>query len=477
MKLLSAHRILIVLSLILMTRHAVFASDSNADYILGPGDVLSVKDNNGEITKAPVLPDGTAVVNNAGVIKAAGVTIQRVNELVNEAAKKWFSSPHVEVTLERRRLEQVYVLGAVKHPGLYSVKEKTAESANSRVQSEDPTVSKVLAKTDLKSRESFTVSTVLETAGGLKENADIRHLHVTRLHPKCVINVDLWALMHSGDKKEDLVLEPGDVIYVPIAGTESGISDTGVVRPVGNKIRVIGAVIKPGLLEVPKGGIDLLTVIARAGGLSQPDSRPTIIVARTAEDGHFTTEHVVWNRKVSRMLEPGDIVVVKQRQANDYKISGSTFSNYGGYGSSLRKHTFHSPTQIEERRQHCAVDIDNLWRIAQHQHHGATTKDQIEAAYNEFESSLQKAADELDTGEPLKSDWATELIAYYTRPHHKWPAVSPTLDKVLEAREKLVQFTTEQVVASVERKLYRFAPIEDKSSHSSPNVVPPLLKR
>lgn len=462
MKFPSAHQIWIALSILIMTHCGTLASEPDADYILGPGDALSIKDDNGTVTTAPVLPNGTAVVNYAGVIDAAGLTIHRINELVNEAAKKWFASPHIEITLDRRRLEQVYVLGAVAHPGLYSAKEKPDESKN----------------TNAKSKESFTISTVLGMAGGLKKTADMRHLHVTRLHPKSVIDVDLWALMNGGELKEDLVLEWGDVIYVPAEGTEFGITKAGQIKPVANKIRVMGAVMKPGLIEIPKNGIDLQTVIARAGGLS--DSASSIMVAHTAEDGHVVTEHVVWNRKengLKRRLEPGDVVVVKQKPSSDYKISPSTFKP-GEYGSALRKHVFHSPAQIEERSKHYSADIDKLWLNAQHLHHGATTKSQIEATYTEFETSLQKAADELDTGEPLKAAWATELIAYYTRPHHKWPAVSPTLDLVLQAREKLVQLTSEQAVERVEQNLYRFANQKDNSKYySSPDLRPPSLRR
>jgi len=93
----------------------------------------------------------------------------------------------------------------------------------------------------------------------------------------------------------------------------------------------------------------------------------------------------------------------------------------------------HNAAQIEGRSEHCRADIDIFWQTAQRLHPGVTTKSQIESTYSDFESLLQKAGDELDTGES-KSDWAAELITYYTRPHHKWPAVSPTLDNALQAR-------------------------------------------
>jgi len=113
----------------------------------------------------------------------------------------------------------------------------------------------------------------------------------------------------------------------------------------------------------------------------------------------------------------------------------------------------------------CQADIDFLWQTAQRFHPGATTRNKVESSYTEFESALQKAGDELDTGEPPKSGWAAELITYDTRPTHKWPAVSRTLDQALQARETLVQLTNEQTVNTIERKLYRFATPEDKSRY------------
>jgi hypothetical protein len=146
----------------------------------------------------------------------------------------------------------------------------------------------------------------------------------------------------------------------------------------------------------------------------------------------------------------------------------------GGYGVGFREHpAAHNPAQIEGRSEHCRADIDILWQTAQRLHPGVTKKSLIESTYSDFESLLQKAADELDTGEPPKSGWAAELITYYTRPHHKWPAVSPTLDNALQARGKLVQFTNEQTVETIEQKLYRFASPEDKSRYyHSPDLRP-----
>lgn len=298
---------LIALILLVCTQTASIASDPNPQYYLGPGDVLSIKDNDGTVTKAPVLPDGTAVINYAGTIAAAGLTIHEVNELVNIAAKKWFASPHIEVTLDHQRLAQVYLLGAVAHPGMYTPTTPTPESPD----------------TNAKPKEAFTISKLLEMAGGLKESADIKHVHVTRLHPKMVIDINLWKMLQDGDIKDDLVLEPGDVVYVPVAGTESGTTDaSGKIVPVANKIRIIGAVKNPGLVGVSQDNKKLSLVISAAGGFTDEKTSYTILVARTARDGSIRTERIAVDNNqhyADHPVKVGDIIVVKPNTTNGLK--------------------------------------------------------------------------------------------------------------------------------------------------------------
>jgi hypothetical protein len=136
----------------------------------------------------------------------------------------------------------------------------------------------------------------------------------------------------------------------------------------------------------------------------------------------------------------------------------------GGYGG-YRQSPKYSKAQIKQRSEHRKIDIENLWETSKRLHPGATTKLQIEKSYSEFESSLQTAADELKTTEALKSDWAAEMIALYTKPHHKWPAVSHSLDSALTARAMLIKLTSAQAIRELEQRLYRFAAPEDRSRY------------
>lgn len=165
--------------------------------------------------------------------------------------------------------------------------------------------------------------------------------------------------------------------------------------------------------------------------------------------------------------------------ADSGEESTLTFGSHG-FSANYNKPPRYSALQLRKREEHRKSDMNILCQRAEQLHPGAATKAQVERAYVDFESSLQKAADELATTEPFKSAWATELITFYTRPTHKWPAVSPTLDRAVAARELLVRFTNEDTVSAIEKKLYRFATPADKTHyHFSPDLRPgvPYLRR
>lgn len=293
------------------------------EYVLGPGDVMSITDLSSDDDKpastvmAPVLPDGTAVINYCGVIEAAGLSLREINGLVNEKAKKWFVNPEIVVNLARQRSTQVYMLGEVTHPGLYSpdATDRSSTDASSDMGGGGGGEDK---STKVEGQKSiFTVSTALELAGGLKDTADIRHIHVTRLHPRQVIDVDLWKLMLDGDVTEDLVLQPGDVVYVPKGGAEFNSADFGKVVSNSNKVRVLGAVKSPGLF-VMSGDDDILSVLAKAGGFADTAKDGFVLLARTNRDGSVQTEkvdikHAMKNpeARARAKVRPGDVIMVK----------------------------------------------------------------------------------------------------------------------------------------------------------------------
>ncbi len=284
------------------------------EYVLGPGDVMSVTDLSSEEDKmttsmSPVLPDGTAVIHYAGVVNAAGMSLREMNALVNDKAKKWFVNPQLIVNLAHQRSTQVYLLGDVNHPGLYSPETASASDASSEGGDKASMVPVPKAV--------FTLSAALEMSGGLKDTADIRHIHVTRLHPKQVIDIDLWKLMLDGDVTEDIVLQPGDVVYVPKGGSDFNPMDFGKIVGHVQKVRVMGAVKAPGLLQM-SGNDDLLDVIAKAGGFTDTAKDRYVFLARTNRDGSIMSEKVDIKNAINNpqalgrvKVHPGDVIIVK----------------------------------------------------------------------------------------------------------------------------------------------------------------------
>src|SRR5438309_430180 len=74
-----------------------------------------------------------------------------------------------------------------------------------------------------------TVLTGLYAAGGVTERANMRGIQIQRLS-KTVATLDLYDYLLRGDTRNDIRLETGDVIFVPVHGTRVQISG-GVLRP------------------------------------------------------------------------------------------------------------------------------------------------------------------------------------------------------------------------------------------------------
>ena len=81
-----------------------------------------------------------------------------------------------------------------------------------------------------------TISNALSYSGGIKEYGSLRNIIVQKIDGK-VINFDLYDLLIRGNRKNDIVLSPGDTVI--IEGTT-------------NHVKIDGAVIRPMVYEYSK---------------------------------------------------------------------------------------------------------------------------------------------------------------------------------------------------------------------------------
>jgi protein involved in polysaccharide export with SLBB domain len=209
------------------------------DYILGPGDTLSLNlwgavNSRRELT---VDRNGEVMIPNVGMIKVWGLTYEQGKDVINKAIGRYYKNYEMSLTLGRLRTIQVFVVGEVEAPGSYPVSSLA------------------------------TVINALSAAGGPARNGSLRSIKVTRAG-QAPLDVDLYDMFLSGDRSKDIRLQNGDTIFIPVIG------------PV---VAVAGEVRRPAIYEL-KGSATLPEVLKMAGGVAASGYTGRIQVERVADN-------------------------------------------------------------------------------------------------------------------------------------------------------------------------------------------------
>ncbi|MCL2932365.1 MAG: SLBB domain-containing protein [Trichodesmium sp. MAG_R03] len=151
----------------------------------------------------------------------------------------------------------IAVVGEVARPGSY-ILETDIDQSQVLATEEKSDSGKIYSNISLPENTSLhTVTKAIKMAGGITSAADIRQIRVrrlTRASTEQIIKVNLWKLLQSGDISQDIALQSGDTIYVPVAD-EVNLDELAEVTassfsPGNLKINVIGEVIKPGTIFI-----------------------------------------------------------------------------------------------------------------------------------------------------------------------------------------------------------------------------------
>jgi polysaccharide export outer membrane protein len=165
--------------------------DSAAQYMIGPGDQLQIFVwNHPELSPTvPVRPDGrisTPLVENMLAVRKTPMQLARDIEAV---LTEYIRSPKVNVivTQAQSAFSQVKVVGQVTHPQAVPF------------------------------HEGMTVLDVVLQAGGLAPYAAGNRARIVRMEngKSREIRVKLADLTQKGDMKQNLPVQPGDVIVIP----------------------------------------------------------------------------------------------------------------------------------------------------------------------------------------------------------------------------------------------------------------------
>ncbi len=204
-------------------------------YLIGRGDTLNINFYGKESESYEVVVDreGRISIPNLSPVQVAGLTFAEVKELIKAKVEQEVIGIKAFVSVGKLRSIRVLVLGEAYKPGSYSVSSLT------------------------------TVSHALFVSGGVSDIASLRNIQVKRAG-KVVANFDLYDLLINGDSSNDIILKPGDVVFIP---------------SVGSQVAVEGLVKRPAIFELKKGET-AAQLLKMAGGLKPQAYAKKAIVER-----------------------------------------------------------------------------------------------------------------------------------------------------------------------------------------------------
>ncbi len=250
----------------------------SVDYRIGARDLLEIRvfGHDDLTSTVRVSEDGNISLPLLKTVKVEDLTREelevRLSELFEE---KFLENPQVTIFIREYRSKMVSVIGAVVNQGQY----------------------------ELLGRQSLVE--ILTYAGGITPEAG-QMIFVTRPNidgTSQVLEIDIDELL-TGDIRRNIILQPKDIIHVPI--------DRLV------KVYVFGKVNNPGALEVKKSKIPtLLQAIAEAGGFAERASKGSVKIIRKDDKGEITTtkvnvDDIIDGKQSDIILLEGDTVYVGQ---------------------------------------------------------------------------------------------------------------------------------------------------------------------
>ncbi|MCG9895584.1 MAG: SLBB domain-containing protein [Fimbriimonadaceae bacterium] len=206
-------------------------------YQLGPGDRLTLRVGSPftETTETKLTIDslGAVVVpQSSNRIILRGQTLRQAESLLRQEIARYINRPTVLLLLDELRTFQVTVLGESFAPGAYTVP------------------------------ATFSLFNLILATGGPNPRGTLRSIQLRR-NNTAMRTFDLYRFLISGDARQDLPLQPGDVIFFPVAKGE---------------ISVEGEVNRPGVFEIT-GSESLQSILVYAGGI-----RPSGVAQNVAID-------------------------------------------------------------------------------------------------------------------------------------------------------------------------------------------------
>ena len=239
------------------------------DYTVGEDDVITVTVYNQPqlSTKVRVSGDGTIILPLLGPIRVKGLNVLEISKKLTELyADGYLVAPQVSVFIDEFSSKKATILGMVKHPGHYAIRQHTS------------------------------LLEFISMAGGLTDDAGATAILTRR--PSSgetgdveTVQIDIARLIEKGETSQNIAIRHGDSIYIP-------------------KMEVVyinGEVRKPDKYKYEKG-TTVIMAITLASGFTDKASPGNIKIIRKING----EDVVITKTNMDEPVLPNDIIVVPE---------------------------------------------------------------------------------------------------------------------------------------------------------------------
>jgi polysaccharide export outer membrane protein len=281
-------------------------ADPNADYAIGPEDLLEIDVFQVEELKRKVRVSSRGYIGLPliGQIQTKSLTTSQLEQAITKRLEKYIEDPIVSVYVAEFRSQKIAVIGAVSSPQVYSV-----------------------------SGQRYLLN-MLSMAGGLTKEAGnicyvLRPINAEKqdLSKSETIVIDLIELLEKGNVALNIAVFNGDVINVPKGGM----------------FFVDGAVNKAGAYQLPSKENTVIQAIAMASGLKYEAKASDIKIFRDIGEGEreiITVDYdaIKSGEKDDVKIKENDIIIVPESGVKNF-LSGFMNTIRGlvsfGFGKAL----------------------------------------------------------------------------------------------------------------------------------------------
>lgn len=245
-----------------------------AEYRIGPGDLIEIQlfGQRNQSYSLEISREGTIRFPEIGPVNVfeAGTSFVALKNLLKQKIKEQLGAGvQSSITLGALRTINIFLLGEVEKQGVLTV------------------------------NSMASVIDAILGSSGIKESGSMRAIQLKRAG-KLIAKIDLYDLLLRGDSSTDHLLEPGDVVFVPV---------------IKNQISVDGAVRRPAKYELV-GGENLAEIIELSGGLDFRAFATVVNLERLDENFYPLIKSLNLIRDAEFKIKSGDFLTFNYAVSN-----------------------------------------------------------------------------------------------------------------------------------------------------------------